>query len=265
MELWTEVRGAGDPLLVMLHGLNATAAVWEPLDALIETSWPGRRVLVDLPGHGRSDATAEYSFGVAAAEVARAIGPTTGSVVAVGHSMGGVIAMTLASGWFGLPVASAVAIGVKVAWSPQDLNAAERTRERPVKWYDSREEAEDRFVRLAGLPPEAAADPRLLVGGVREADGRFRVAADPRAASIGAPPMESMMRATVAPVRLACGEFDRMVGVDQLRRFDPASVEIAACGHSAHIEAPSAVAQLIATVAAAPEPAERPDLRSSDT
>jgi pimeloyl-ACP methyl ester carboxylesterase len=71
--LWTEFRGADDLLLVLLHGLFTTAAVWEPLDSILATSWPGRRLLIDLPGHGRSDALPEYSFGVVAAGVARTI------------------------------------------------------------------------------------------------------------------------------------------------------------------------------------------------
>jgi pimeloyl-ACP methyl ester carboxylesterase len=228
----------------MLHGLGATAAVWEPLDAILATSWPGRRLRLDLPGHGRSDALPEYSFGVVATEVAAAIGRTDVPVVLAGHSMGGVIALTLASGWFGVPVARTLALGVKVQWSSDELTAAERARGRPVKWYSSREEAEQRFVRLAGLPA-AASETNLLARGVAMADGRFRVAADPRAASIGPPAMGRLMAAATSPVRLVCGEFDHMVTIDQLRQFDPGAVVIAESGHNAHIESPSALAALI--------------------
>jgi pimeloyl-ACP methyl ester carboxylesterase len=249
MGLWTEVRGTGDPLLVLLHGLNATAAVWEPLDAVLATSWPGRRLLIDLPGHGRSDPLAEYSFGVVAADVAKVIGPVSPPAVVVGHSMGAVVALTLASGWFGVAIAQVLAVGVKLEWSTDELEATARARERPVKWYDSRDEAEQRFVRLAGVPFEAASDPHLLAGGVASADGRFRVAADPRVPSIGGPPMQSLMAAAAVPVRLACGERDDMVSIDQLRQFDPEAVDIPDAGHNAHIENPSAFARLIPTVA----------------
>jgi len=247
MGLWTDVRGTGDPLLVLLHGLNATAAVWEPLDAVVASSWPGRRLLIDLPGHGRSDPLPDYSFGVVAAEVANAIGPISAPVVVVGHSMGAVVALALASGWFGVPIAQVLAVGVKLEWSADDLEAVARARERPVKWYDSREEAEERFLRLAGIESVAASDPSLLAGGVRTADGRFRVAADPRASSIGGPPMRSLMAAAAAPVRLARGERDGMVTVDQLRRFDPQAVDISGAGHNAHIENPSGFARLMPT------------------
>jgi pimeloyl-ACP methyl ester carboxylesterase len=134
---------------------------------------------------------------------------------------------------------------VKLEWSPDELEATARSRERPVKWYATQAEAEQRFVRLAGIPAEAASDPRLLAGGVRTENGRFRVAADPRAPSIGGPPMDSLMAAAAAPVRLACGERDEMVSVEQLRRFDTHAVAIPGAGHNAHIEKPSAVADLI--------------------
>ena len=245
--LWTEVRGTGEPLLVLLHGLNSTAAVWEPLDAVVARSWPGRRMLIDLPGHGLSDPLPEYSFGVVAAKVASAIGRVAIPVVLVGHSMGGVVALTLASGWFGTQVASALAVGVKVDWTPEELAAAARTRDRAVKWYDSHHEAERRYVHVAGLPPAAPSDPALLARGVTTADGRFRVAADPRAGSIGAPAMESLMAAATVPVRLAGGESDEMVNIDRLRRFDPEAAVVAGCGHNAHVERPSALAQLITT------------------
>jgi pimeloyl-ACP methyl ester carboxylesterase len=245
MELWTESRGSGDPLLIYLHGLNATAAAWEPLDALVAPRWPGRRILVDLPGHGRSGPLPDYSFGVVAAEVAGAIGPVDVPVVLVGHSMGAVVALTLASGWFGLRVAEVLALGVKLEWTARDLEGVARSRDRATKWYATREEAEERFVRLAGIPANAASDRRLLAGGVRAEGGRFRVAADPRAPSIGGPPMQSLMAAAAAPVRLACGERDDMVGVEALRPFDPGAVAIPGAGHNAHLENPSALAELI--------------------
>ena len=48
---------------------------------------------------------------------------------------------------------------------------------------------------------ELASDPPLLARGVRSARAGFRVAADPRAASIGAPPLRALMlSATPAPV-----------------------------------------------------------------
>jgi len=245
-DLWTEVRGTGDPLLVLLHGLNATAGAWEPFDATIATSWPGRRLLIDLPGHGRSGALPEYHFGAIAADVSRTVAPhATSPVTIVGHSMGAVVALTLASGWFGIPIERVLPVAVKLRWTADELDATARARDRSVKWYDTREEAEERFVRLAGLDVGPARDPRLLAGGVRSGDGGYRVAADPRASSIGPPFMESMMPAASVPVRLACGDRDAGVAIEELRVFDPEAVVVPNAGHNAHIDNPAAIARLL--------------------
>jgi pimeloyl-ACP methyl ester carboxylesterase len=62
-------RGGGHagPVLLLLHGLGATGAVWDGLGALLPDHWPGPWVAPDLPGHGRSAPLARYSFGALAA------------------------------------------------------------------------------------------------------------------------------------------------------------------------------------------------------
>ena len=48
--------GSGDELLLLLHGLGATGAVWDRLLPLVEASWPGAWAVPDLRVHGRSPA-----------------------------------------------------------------------------------------------------------------------------------------------------------------------------------------------------------------
>ena len=62
--------GTGDPLLLLLHGLGATAAVWRRLLPLVAESWPGRWAAPDLRGHGLSMNEAPYGYAVHAADVA---------------------------------------------------------------------------------------------------------------------------------------------------------------------------------------------------
>jgi pimeloyl-ACP methyl ester carboxylesterase len=240
-KLWSETRGEGDSLLVYLHGLNATGAVWERIDELAATGWQGRRLIVDLPGHGRSPHSTTYSFGGMAAQVAAAIGDCE-SVTVVGHSMGGVVSLVLASRWFGLPIAGALAFGIKVSWSEEELARALAVSERPAKEFTDRAEAAQRFLRLSGL--NGLVDPidPIVDTGIRELpDGRVRLAADPRTAAMGAPAMGSLMAARQVPVRMACGSQDVLVGVDELRRFDPDAEEWEGLGHSAHVEGPEVV------------------------
>jgi pimeloyl-ACP methyl ester carboxylesterase len=95
--------GAGRPLLLLLHGLGATAHVWEGWRPLLDERWPGRWVAADLPGHGGSAPLPRYSFGSLAAAVADLVVAGDRTVV-VGHSLGGVVGLALGSGWFGVPV-----------------------------------------------------------------------------------------------------------------------------------------------------------------
>lgn len=104
------------PELLLLHGLGADADVWEPLLPHVQDRW--QWTTVDLPGHGPSAPLPRYSFGALASAVAPAVDPGQ-PVVVLGHSLGCVVALTLGSGWFGVEVRAAVALGSKVVWTPR--------------------------------------------------------------------------------------------------------------------------------------------------
>jgi hypothetical protein len=63
----------------------------------------------------------------------------------------------------------------------------------------------------------------------------------PRATGIGAPAMGSLVAASQAPVRMACGSNDPLVSIDELRSFDHAAEEWESVGHNAQLEAPRTV------------------------
>src|SRR5207247_590925 len=142
--------GDGEPVLLLLHGLGATGDVWRGLHDLLRKRWPGRWVTPDLPGHGGSPRLPRYSFGHLAAAVARAV-PPADRVVVLGHSIGGAVALALASGWFGVRVAAVCGLGVKVAWSEEELARAQALSARPTPVYATRGEAAERHLKLAGL------------------------------------------------------------------------------------------------------------------
>lgn len=88
-------RRDGVPL-VFIHGWTADRHRWD--DQLAHFAGRYRVIRLDLPGHGSSDLTAEpYTIGELARNV-RALLDRLGvdRFVAVGHSMGGMIALTLA-------------------------------------------------------------------------------------------------------------------------------------------------------------------------
>jgi pimeloyl-ACP methyl ester carboxylesterase len=169
---------------------------------------------------------------------------TTSPVVVLGHSLGGVVALTLASGWFGLQVAGAIALGSKVAWTGEELAKARASAERPVTVFRSREEAVARALRLAGLTgmvSEASVE-RL----VAEVDDGWRLALDPPVFGVGEPDAAGLLAAARSPVVLARGATDPMVSAEQLAALAPDPVDVPGTGHNAHVEDPAAVAALLA-------------------
>lgn len=230
------VRGGGEggPLLLLLHGLGATGDVWSGWWPELAQRWPGRWLAPDLPGHGGSAALPDYTFD-ALADAVRPLVEPDGRTVVLGHSLGGVVALALAAR---SPVAAVVGLGIKVAWSDEELARAQALARRPVAWFDSRDEAAARHLRVSGLAGLLAEDDPAVREGIRERDGRWRLALDPRAFGVGAPDMAGLVARSPAPVSLARGEHDPMNTDEQLRGLGVPVVTLAGLGHNAHLESP---------------------------
>jgi pimeloyl-ACP methyl ester carboxylesterase len=242
-------RRAG-PLLLLLHGMGGSGEVWGGLIDLLADHWPGPWAAPDLPGHGRAAPLARYSYGAVAAAVADGLDPHR-PVVALGHSLGGAIALTLASGWFGVPVVAAAGIGVKVRWTAEELAGAADVAARPGRIFATREEAADRALKVAGLAGLVPAGSPVVDRLVLEADGGWRAAFDPQALGIGAPDIAGALgllaaREPSTPVFLAAGERDPMSPEEHLRALVPNPVILPGLGHSAHVEEPKALLPLLA-------------------
>jgi pimeloyl-ACP methyl ester carboxylesterase len=240
--------GEGDPVLVLLHGMGATGDVWSGLHQVLRDRWPGRWVTPDLPGHGQSAPPSRYSFGHFAAEVA-AVVPDSERVVVLGHSMGGVVALTLATGWFGVRVAGVIGLGIKVEWSGEELARAKVLASRPNPVFPTRREAAERYLKVAGLTGLVSAE---LVGDscVRQDETGWSHAFDPAAFGVGAPDMASLLAANRARVVLAAGEHDPMSRPEQLRRLVPDPVILPGLGHNAQVEVPDALWPVLEQLAA---------------
>ncbi len=93
--LYTEVRGTG-PALVFLHGWGLNVRVWDGLAAALCDRF--RVIAVDLTGHGRSPWLPERSsLADQAAQVRETVASLTEEYSLVGWSLGGQIALQLAS------------------------------------------------------------------------------------------------------------------------------------------------------------------------
>jgi pimeloyl-ACP methyl ester carboxylesterase len=236
--------GSGEPLLVLLHGLGATGDVWAGWRPLLAGRWPGRWLAPDLPGHGGSPPLAAYTFGGFAAAIAGIV-PPGAPVVVLGHSLGGVVGLALAGGGFGVPVRAVIGLGIKVVWTDEDLERAQALARRPLAWFASRDEAAARYLRVSGLAGLLSAGDPAVDAGLREQDGRWRLAMDPGTFAVGAPDMPGLLARSRAQVILARGEHDPMNTDGQLARFGTGTVTLPGLGHSAHVENPEASIALI--------------------
>ena len=137
---WHEEHGRGAPTLLLLHGLGATGEVWRRTCELA-TARPGTRLLVDFPGHGRSERLPAYSYEAHARQLQSLLGGRRGPVVVAGHSMGGYVGILLAGERYALEVAAVVGLGIKVRWRDDEVEGMRRRAGQPVRWFATREEA----------------------------------------------------------------------------------------------------------------------------
>nr|WP_296064292.1 alpha/beta fold hydrolase [uncultured Actinoplanes sp.] len=239
--------GADEPLLLLLHGLGATGDVWAGWAPLLDSHWPGRWLAPDLPGHGEAASLDEYTFD-ALAEAIKPLAEPQGRTVVLGHSLGGVVALALAGQ---CDVAAVVGLGIKVVWGEEELERARALAGRPVTWFDDREQALARHLRVSGLAGLVGEQDPAARRGIREQDGRWRLALDPRAFGVGAPDMAGLLARSSAPVTLARGEHDTMNTDEQLARLGVPAVTLAGLGHNAHVESPERCLSLLREVSAA--------------
>jgi pimeloyl-ACP methyl ester carboxylesterase len=250
-DVFVRSGGTGDgPALLLLHGLGATSEVWDGVTALLDGHWPGPWIAPDLPGHGRSAPAprGRYSVGGLAAAVSTALEPGE-PLVAVGHSLGGAVAIALASGWYRLQPSAVLGLGVKVRWSPEELAKAAELGARPARAFATREEAADRALKLAGLTGLLPPDAPLVDAAVVPSEGGWRLALDPAAFAVGAPAMEGLLAAARCAVMLAAGEHDPMSPVEHLQALVPDPLVLKGLGHNAHVEDPAAVLALLEQLA----------------
>ena len=248
-----EEGGKGADLLVLLHGLGATGAVWSPLCAGAGERWQGRWLSIDLPGHGRSDPLPSYAIGQQAAGLARSllsrIDPA-GRLVIVGHSLGGVIGLVLATGWFGVTPNHVFGVGIKVAWSDDELRRLAMLATQPAKTFTTENEAWDRYLKVSGLAAIADTTSPVIARGVAHDGVGWRLAMDPAANGVGKPPLPELVRLARCPVHLGRGQDDSLVTLEQTRSLDPAAQDLGPHGHNVMVEAPHEVWDWVASMAA---------------
>lgn len=244
-QLYTEISGSGDDLLVLLHGLGASADIWSPMIASRPANWSGRIMAIDLPGHGGSPQLDRYDIPLVAASVAEAIRgqlPGAGFYRVLGHSYGGVVALALAGAATGRAPDFVYGLGIKTVWAEAELESLHRLAQKPPRLFADRQSAEDWYLKVCGLAGLGVPAPACAGRGVVATDdGQWRLALDARVNAITAPDMAALTRKLAGRFALAYGADDTMVDTEDLSRIDPAVRSLAGGGHNIMVNNPGAV------------------------
>ena len=157
--------GSAGPRVAFLHGLFGQGRNWTQIAKAL--SGPGgtgaRCLLVDLPDHGRSPWSEEFSYEAYAGQVAATLAAAAPgeSWILVGHSLGGKVAMVTT-----LTHPDLVHSLVVVDIAPKDYGDLDRfvhyieaMRALPLAELSGRRDAEERFARVE---PDAAVRGFLL-------------------------------------------------------------------------------------------------------
>jgi pimeloyl-ACP methyl ester carboxylesterase len=236
---------AGTGKFLLLHGQGATGAVWNGvlrgLGAMkLAAAAP------DLAGHGDGVRLEQYTLDGLARAAAR---ECSGSrVIAVGHSLGGYVALALAGGGYGVEVAAVLSLGAKINFTAEERARAAELAAKPARRFATREDALERYRKVSGLGPDIAPDESLLARGIRERDQGYELAADPKTLTLVVPAFANLRATARCPVMLARGERDALVTRAEQLVLDPQAVDLPELGHNAHVEAPDTVLALIAAL-----------------
>jgi pyruvate dehydrogenase E2 component (dihydrolipoamide acetyltransferase) len=242
--------GAGDgPTLVFLHGLGGSQSTWQVvLGDLVDHH---RTISIDLPGHGASDKSpdADYSVDGLATAVSAALATLKlDRPVLVGHSLGGAVALRIASRESG---ATRGVVAINSAGLGEEINSELTT----LMAGDAGEGTARGLLRLFYEDQKLVADRGVAeMAQTQLVDGAWiaQQAVANAAFDAGRQRPESRVdpAAIPVPVALVWGELDCVIplahAVESLRLFADASLTLVpGVGHVPQVENASRTATII--------------------
>jgi len=235
-----------EPSLLFVHGAGLNASIW---DAQAE-HFRGKHLAyrLELPGHGESGADGEEEISAYAASVRQVIEKLfpSGAYALIGHSMGGAIAMELATqppgGMHSLML---VGTGAKLGVTPIVF---QMLRENPKGFFET--------IDRVGFSPDTKRGIRDLVIGITRRCAPSVIFRDFRACDRF--DIRERLKDILIPALIVCGEEDLLTPVkysQYLHDMIPSSslVLIPGAGHMVMAEQPSLLNQAIEGFLAKPK------------
>jgi pimeloyl-ACP methyl ester carboxylesterase len=250
-------RAWGDPAdrsIVLVHGGGAHSRWWDHIGPLLANGW--RVVAMDLSGHGDSGRRASYSLDTWAREVLAVVADagTAASSVVIGHSMGGLVTLRLAT-LAGSRIAGAVAIDSPVRdMAPEDRAARQHRAFGPLRVYPTRQAAVARFRPIPDQPTLAYIAEHVAATSIRPAEGGWTWKFDPSVFVRDhlTPELLTRLDCRVALFRAEHGLVTPQQGeviYDRLGRVAPV-IEIPVAGHHIMLDQPIALVAALRTLLA---------------
>ena len=239
---WSARGSKHAPALLVIHGMGDTLGGWAQAAPALAAKY--RVHLLDLPGHGLSDAPPDYRFSTILAAVA-AYARTLRRPVLLGHSLGGWLAVRLAAD----PTIDAAGL---VLVNPAGMLPPQSLWEPFLKLVQPKGKADKdgarRYLEVAFHTPPPLL--RLFPGEVLRAMDSKAVAGFLAGLAEEDFLRPGELRALRLPVRLLWGESDRLLPagtLDFFRQNLPAHrfVPLARAGHLPHLEAPLRLARAV--------------------
>ena len=241
-----------DRTIALVHGGAAHSRWWDHIAPLLAAGW--QVVAVDLSGHGESGRRGSYSLDTWAREVLAVVADagTPASSVVIGHSMGGLVTLRLAT-LAGSRIAGAVAIDSPVRdMAPEDRAARQHRAFGPLRVYPTREAAIARFRPIPDQPTLAYIADYVAASSIRPAEGGWTWKFDPCvfARDHLTPELLTRLDCRVALFRAEHGILSPQMSevmYDRLGRLAPV-IEIPAAGHHVMLDQPLALVTGIRTL-----------------
>ena len=239
---------------VLVHGGAAHSRWWDHIAPLLAHGW--RVVAMDLSGHGDSGRRDRYSLDIWAREVLAVVtdAGTAASTVVIGHSMGGLVTLRLAT-LAGAQIAGAVAIDSPIRdMAPEDRAARQHRAFGPLRVYPTREAIIARFRPIPDQPVLAWIAGHVAATSIRAAEGGWTWKFDPQvfARDHLTPELLTRLDCRVALFRAEHGLVTPQQGeviYDRLGRIAPL-IEIPVAGHHIMLDEPVALAAALRTLLA---------------